>query len=73
MICYNKNFCVYKITNLINDKVYIGKTSSNPYKRWKEHVNVALNIRKYQRRYIIHNAICKYGVDNFSFEILEFF
>ena len=28
---------IYKITNLINQKVYIGKTERNIETRWKEH------------------------------------
>lgn len=29
---------IYKITNLINNKIYIGQTN-NPNRRWKEHCN----------------------------------
>lgn len=28
---------IYKITNVLNGKVYIGKTSSTIEARWKEH------------------------------------
>ena len=30
---------IYKITNTINDKVYIGKTTRTIEERWKEHLN----------------------------------
>lgn len=54
---------IYKITNTINNKVYIGQ-SINIEDRWKKH--------KYAKDgFAIHQAIQKYGVDNFTFEILE--
>ena len=52
---------IYKITNKINGKVYIGQ-SINIEKRWKQHIN--------DPGYNIHNAIKKYGKENFSFEVL---
>ena len=58
---------LYKITNLINGKVYIGQ-SIHPDKRWWEHRNKA---KKNFDEYPIHLAISKYGEENFSFEILE--
>ena len=58
---------VYKITNLINHKVYIG-VSNNPQKRWKEHCKG--NVKYYS---MISAAIKKYGETNFCFEILSQF
>lgn len=29
---------IYKIVNSMNDKVYVGRTSRNIAKRWKEHL-----------------------------------
>lgn len=52
---------IYKITNLLNGKIYIGQ-SINPENRWKQH--------QYSDS-IIGNAIRKYGIENFSFEIIE--
>lgn len=58
---------IYKITNLINNKVYIGQTV-HPNKRWWEHQQRA---KTHYDAYPIHLAINKYGAENFSFEILE--
>lgn len=58
---------IYKITNKVNNKVYIGKTERNIKIRWKEHcshINVYPNIPLYR-------AIRKYGKDNFTIEIVE--
>jgi len=56
---------VYKITNLINGKIYIGK-SNDPLERWKVHIYNA----KTGRGFIISKAIKKYGQENFLFEII---
>lgn len=62
---------IYKITNLINQKSYIGKTENkNPYTRWKEHQYAAKNNAAVQN-YPIYKAINKYGIENFTFEIIE--
>ena len=58
---------IYKITNLINNKIYIGQTV-HPNKRWQEHQQRA---KTHYDDYPIHLAINKYGAENFSFEILE--
>lgn len=59
---------IYKITNKINNKVYIGQTTSNVKYRWRQHCNAS----SYKNRIsAIGNAISKYGKDNFIFEILE--
>lgn len=54
---------IYKITNLLNNKCYVGQ-SRNIYRRWQAH-------RYANDHYPIHVAMKKYGVENFSFEILE--
>lgn len=54
---------IYKITNIKNNKFYIGK-SVNIYKRWQEHCRIIDNCP-------IHKAIQKYGKNNFKFEIIE--
>ena len=58
---------IYKWTNLINNKVYIGQ-SVNITARKAEHIKLAKN-ENYTTN--IAKAIRKYGVENFNFEILE--
>ena len=59
--------CVYKITNKINGKIYIGQTIRKPEVRWKYHTNPPKNVKKLT---YIQSAIQKYGVDNFDFETI---
>ena len=61
--------CIYKITNLMNGKCYIGKTVDY-IKRMKEHFRYAINGDQPQKYF--YNAIRKYGKHNFKCEILGF-
>ena len=58
---------IYKVTNLINGKCYIGQTIKPIEQRKHEHIWNATN-KKY--RSYLHNAINKYGIENFKWEIL---
>ena len=58
---------IYKIINQINNKVYIGK-AGNIERRWYEHRSDAKNPNK---TYHLYQAMRKYGLDNFIFEIIE--
>lgn len=60
---------VYKITNIHNNKFYIGSTSESFLKRWNHHIN-ALR-RKTHKNIHLQNAFNKYGEESFKFEILE--
>lgn len=54
---------IYCIKNIINNKVYIGQ-SIDIERRWVQHKYGKGNL-------ILKNAINKYGLDNFKFEVLE--
>jgi group I intron endonuclease len=58
--------CIYKITNLENDKVYIGQTIQPVTRRWSQHRQYA----KSGKKMVLYDAIRKYGIDKFKFEIL---
>ena len=64
---------IYKYTNKINGKVYVGQ-SINIEKRYEQHLYFANNISKLlakgQKPLAIDKAINKYGIANFSFEII---
>lgn len=63
-------FTVYKITNKINNKSYIG-SSIRAEKRWRQHVNAAFNPNSPHYNYPLYQAFRKYGLNNFSFKILK--
>lgn len=58
---------VYKITNLKNQKCYVGITN-NIENRWNTHKN-CINCLKLKNP--LYQAFRKYGLENFSFEIIE--
>lgn len=60
---------IYKITNDINDKVYIGKTQNTIEQRWKEHCNDRKTRRCEKRP--LYNAMNKYGIEHFYIEQIE--
>lgn len=57
-------YSIYKVTNLVNGKIYIGYDSDWPT-RMRQHLGA------YKRaKYIFYKAIVKYGWDNFSWECI---
>lgn len=62
---------IYKITNLINSKIYIGQTIRSINVRWNQHKSESFNNHGHGYNYHLHNAIRKYGSDNFKIEIIE--
>ena len=61
---------IYKITNKLNNKVYIGQSINIP-KRFGEHKRNAFNKNTHTYYYPLYKAIRLYGIDNFTFEVLE--
>lgn len=59
---------IYKATSATTGKVYIGQSSQTLQERINQHNSHALN---HQYNYHFHNAIKKYGVDDFTYEIIE--
>lgn len=57
---------VYKITNKINNKIYIGQTIRSLEERWRGHWK-----ERRSGRYIC-NALQKYGKSNFSIQIMAY-
>lgn len=64
----SKPICgIYKITNIVNGKVYIGQ-SIDVYDRWYQHKYEA-----HRDRYntLLYKAMRKYGIEKFEFEVIE--
>lgn len=55
---------IYKITNLINDKVYIGQTINKLNRRLEKHFSGRGSV-------ILKAAVEKYGKDNFKIEVIS--
>lgn len=62
---------IYKITNKINNKCYIGQTIKNAEERWKEHKSHAFGTHPNDINKTLYKAIRKYGLENFIFEVLQ--
>lgn len=59
---------IYKITNRINGKVYIGQTiQQNPKRRWYEHRAAA----KGGGQQHLYQSMRKHGVESFDWEIID--
>lgn len=57
-----KQHYLYKITNLVNGKMYIGITT-RPEARFKQHMSGKSSV-------LLKNAVSKYGVESFQFTVL---
>jgi group I intron endonuclease len=61
---------IYKITNLVTNKIYIGQTVSTLHHRFNQHVWNAYNCKK-DSKGVLKNSIKKYGKENFSIEQID--
>ena len=60
---------IYLLRNIINGKVYVGKTLKDPEKRLKEHLSDRLKPSEQHRP--LYRAMNKYGPESFTLEIVE--
>jgi len=58
---------IYVITNNVNDKKYVGLTTKTIEARFKQHQRTANRGSKYP----IHCAIRKYGIENFTYDVIQ--
>lgn len=61
---------IYKITNTVNEKCYIGQ-SIDIKKRWAKHKREAFAASCKHYHYPLYQDIREYGIENFEFEVLE--
>ena len=61
---------IYKVTNILNNKIYIGKTKFTLTRRKKEHYKEAFGAR--QSKQYFHRTLRKYGKLNFKWTILGY-
>ena len=58
-------YSIYKITNTINNKIYIGFTSDFELRK-RKHLFDVVNGKSSH----LHNAMRKHGINNFSWQII---
>jgi group I intron endonuclease len=59
---------IYKVTNIVNGKMYIGQTVYDLKKRKGQHL---YSVKSYKDNFYFHRAIRKYGPDNFKWKIIH--
>lgn len=60
---------IYKITNILNGKSYMGKTLKSIEERFQEHIRDSQKSRCEKRP--LYDAMNKYGIENFQIEQIE--
>ena len=60
---------IYCITNIINNKKYVGKTTQSIEERFREHCKDSQRERCNKRP--LYDAMNKYGIENFQISLLE--
>lgn len=61
-------YSIYKITNIANNKIYIGQTIKLIENRFKDHIRASKQISP---KYKLHRSIKKYGEELFQIEIIQ--
>jgi group I intron endonuclease len=59
---------IYKFTHIESGRSYVGQTVQDPNRRRLEHI---ADSRHSPREYHFHNALRKYGIDAFTFEVID--
>lgn len=60
---------IYKITCIVNNKIYIGKTTKTIQQRFDSHCKASQKPRTFTS--YLYNAMNKYGVNNFTITLIE--
>ena len=60
---------IYKVTNDINEKIYVGQTAFSIEERWSEHLKDRLQQKSKNRP--LYNAMNKYGIEHFKIEQID--
>ena len=60
-------YSIYKITNNINNKCYIGYTSKEPKVRWSQHI---INYNNIKVKFKLYLGMREFGIENFTFDVI---
>ena len=66
----DKEPCIYKIKNLITNKIYIGSSCNGLTRRKRVHISNLSNNKHHSNK--LQHSYNKYGIENFIFEIIEY-
>lgn len=62
---------IYKITDRTNNKIYIGQTKRDIYKRFGDHLSRVNSSKINDRRCSLYIAMNNHGRENFYIELIE--
>ena len=61
---------IYKITCLVNSKIYIGYTTKTVDERFKQHIKTSKD-ENYKHASHLYRSMREYGVENFKVEVID--